>query len=71
MADVPVQQPVVKGSCEYHCEVVPKRTTTEDILLMFHTLGAQGWNLVLVTDIIIDDGNVRAWFKRELLPPAE
>jgi hypothetical protein len=64
MAEVSSQP--IKDACEYRVEAFPMKMTDEDVVTLFNALGSQGWNLILFSNVITDDGYVRAWFKREL-----
>lgn len=66
-------EPTHPHGFEYHIEVFPKTHVADgsapahqDVLDKLNELGAERWELILITDIVIDDGNVRAWFIRGL-----
>ena len=59
------RDPPIQGY-EYFVQDILIQGDKNESLTMINDLGAQGWELVCITNIITDDPIVRAWFIRPL-----
>jgi hypothetical protein len=56
---------MTSGTFDYYIKDFSITDTSEDWMTQLNVLGAQGWQLTWVTNLVTDDEIIRAWFVRK------